>query len=115
MNAVVFLVRQFGLQVPCADIERLCWIAPARNIFVGQFKLPSTLTRLERKEKNAYDERKELSTYSNAVVAVMVNFQMRIDGGSFRSISGELEFALAVRVALIQFVVRIRPSNFSFE
>jgi hypothetical protein len=46
MNAVVFLIGENRLQVPRADVDDLCWVSAARDVFVGQLKLPSTLARL---------------------------------------------------------------------
>lgn len=81
MYTIATFSRHFCLEIPYTNIDRLGWIPPASDIVIRQLELPPTLTGLKINST-------EYNRYRYSVVAIVVDFQVRINGCDLCCIAG---------------------------
>lgn len=104
MNAVVLLVGHDRFQVPGANIERLLRSRTIGDVLVGQLELPATLAWLQLCCANA---KYTNNLYRQTVVAVVIDFEVRVDRSTLYGIALEFKAAVLVCVAVGHQVVRV--------
>lgn len=92
-DVLSFFSHEFDLQIDRPDVHRLFGNHAVSDVLVRQRELHFSTSRLGNAEE------------ASDVVAVVVDFENRVDGSGFYSGSLKLELPVGVRIALVKQIV----------